>query len=247
MTLGDRMVKYEDVHRIKLTDRCPKVIRLDGKAFSTYTNKLKRHSPVIHDSMCAAASALLTEIGGTAKFAYIQSDECSVVLNDSNGINTQGWFDNNLQKLTSVTSSIFTYHFNHNVAAYNEPLLEGVPAYFDSRVVLLPSTLELVNYLIWRQTDGMRNSIQQCARERFSHNELQNLKCDDLVIKMLGAGFDWRNDLGVSYRIGTVVDKHNNKTNPVFKLERDAIMEKFFDHVGEEVIQVNKIESTEGT
>ena len=36
-----RMKKYEKCHSLSLTPRCPVIIRLDGKAFHTYTRALK--------------------------------------------------------------------------------------------------------------------------------------------------------------------------------------------------------------
>lgn len=47
-----------------------------------------------------------------AKFAFVQSDEISVVLTDFETIQTQAWFDNNLQKIVSVSASYATRAFN---------------------------------------------------------------------------------------------------------------------------------------
>ena len=41
-TLGDRMKSYEDCYRIKLPKRSYVMIRVDGKAFHTYTKGLNR-------------------------------------------------------------------------------------------------------------------------------------------------------------------------------------------------------------
>ena len=41
-SLGDRMKKYEGVSRNYLTRRVPVIIRLDGKAFHTFTKGFKK-------------------------------------------------------------------------------------------------------------------------------------------------------------------------------------------------------------
>mgnify|MGYP000274190068 CR=1 FL=1 len=41
-SLGDRMKGYERVPSIKLMNRSPVVIRLDGKAFHTYTRECEK-------------------------------------------------------------------------------------------------------------------------------------------------------------------------------------------------------------
>lgn len=41
-SLGDRMKGYEDVSRNFLTRRVPAIIRLDGKAFHTFTKGMEK-------------------------------------------------------------------------------------------------------------------------------------------------------------------------------------------------------------
>lgn len=41
-SLGDRMKGYENIYRYYLTRRVPVVIRLDGKAFHTFTSGMKQ-------------------------------------------------------------------------------------------------------------------------------------------------------------------------------------------------------------
>lgn len=40
--LGDRMKKYEYITRTHLVNRCPVIIRIDGKAFHTFTRGFKK-------------------------------------------------------------------------------------------------------------------------------------------------------------------------------------------------------------
>ena len=54
---------------------------------------------------------------------------------------------------------------------------------FDSRAWNLPKE-EVVNYLIWRQQDWERNSIQLNAQFHYPHKELQGKSCRELVTQL---------------------------------------------------------------
>ena len=41
-SLGDRMKRYENVNRTYLTRRTPVIIRVDGKAFHTFTKEFQK-------------------------------------------------------------------------------------------------------------------------------------------------------------------------------------------------------------
>src|ERR1700677_4286588 len=112
-SLGDRMKKqYEDRWRIMLPRRTYTILRVDGKSFHTYTRGFKRpYSTQFMDVMDETAFSLCEEIMG-AQFAYIQSDEISVLLTDFASPTTEAWFDGNLQKIVSVGAGIATMTFN---------------------------------------------------------------------------------------------------------------------------------------
>ena len=111
--LGDRMKgNYEGRTRYMLPRRTYTIIRLDGKAFHTYTRGLKKpFDRNLFDDIDNAIIAILPEIQG-AVFAYTQSDEISILLTDFGTPQTSAWFDNNLQKVATVASSIITAEFN---------------------------------------------------------------------------------------------------------------------------------------
>ena len=111
-SLGDRIKQYESVSRIKLPKRSYIMCRIDGKAFHTYCNGLiKPFDGGFINDMDATAAYLCKNIMG-AKFAFVQSDEISILLTDFESIQTQSWFDNNLQKMCSVSASMATAKFN---------------------------------------------------------------------------------------------------------------------------------------
>ena len=185
--LGNRMkTYYEDRFRFKLLRRTYTIIRVDGRAFHTYTKGMEKpFDKDFIDIMNLVARALLSELAG-AKCAYVQSDEISVVLTDFDNLTTDAFFDNNLQKLCSTSASIATAHFN-NFACPKY----GKIGTFDSRVFQLPYREEVINYLIWRQKDAIRNSVQSCAQATFSQSKLQHKNVEQQKLMLKEFGFDW--------------------------------------------------------
>ena len=110
--LGNRMKDYEQRTRIKLPRRTNTIIRMDGKAFHTYTKGLDRpfDENLMYD-MNATTQFLCENIQG-AKIGYVQSDEISILLTDFDKLTTDAWFDYNVQKMVSVSASLATGKFN---------------------------------------------------------------------------------------------------------------------------------------
>lgn len=213
-SLGDRMKSYENITRTYLPGRMPVIIRIDGKAFHTFTKGFKKpFDDILMRTMRETATALCREIEGV-KVAYTQSDEISLLITNNDTWETQPWFGNNLQKMVSVAASIATWIFNkvfwrelndynHTVPfgagdnseehkllkAYWQACKKG--AMFDARVFVLPED-EVCNYFWWRQADAQRNSIQACGQFYFSHKELQHKSSKDIQEKLLlEKNFDW--------------------------------------------------------
>lgn len=111
-TLGDRMKKYEKINSDNLIPKLPAVVRLDGRAFHTYTKQFKKpFDDVLINTMDETAKYLCSKIQG-AKFAFVQSDEISIYITDRDNLESQLWYDGNIQKITSVSASIATGKFN---------------------------------------------------------------------------------------------------------------------------------------
>jgi tRNA(His) 5'-end guanylyltransferase len=90
MNLGERMKDYEYVSRDFLTKRTPVIVRVDGKAFHTFTKDFDRpFDHILGESMVASAMQLFLAMQG-CKLAYIQSDEASFVLTDYDNLDTHG-------------------------------------------------------------------------------------------------------------------------------------------------------------
>jgi tRNA(His) guanylyltransferase len=200
---GDRMKGYEASYRMKLPKRMPVIIRIDGTHFHTYTKGMKK--PFDEDLAYAfweTCKYLAKNIMG-CKVVYHQSDEISLLLTNYHKLTTQSWFDNNLQKMVSVSASLAT-------AKFNEIMREKYPdkplATFDSRAWVLPPD-EVCNYFLWRQQDATKNSISMVAQANFPHKQLQNLNGKEMQDKlMVEKGINW-NDLPTWQKRGTCIVK----------------------------------------
>lgn len=191
---------YEFRSRVMLPRRTFTVVRLDGKAFHTYTRDLERpFDAALVDDMVATAIFLCQEVQG-ARLAYTQSDEISLVLSDTATPTTQAWFDGNLQKIVSISASLATAKFNQLRAPRTTRL-----ACFDSRAFVIPDAIEVENYLLWRQQDAIRNSISMAAQAKFSHSELHGINVGQMQ-EMLWAthGVNW-NDYEPRLKRGSTI------------------------------------------
>ena len=218
--LGDRMKEfYEDRTRIKLPRRSYTIIRIDGKAFHTYTRGLERPFDMwLMEDMDATAAYLCKNIQG-AKFAYVQSDEISVLITDFDELGTHAWFDNNVQKMTSVAASMATARFNQlrlireakNGGDLVGSQISQFPlAMFDARVFQIPFEAEVENYFIWRQQDATRNSISSVAQSLYSHKDLNGVKTDGMQEMIFQKGINW-NDYTPREKRGAVIRKVEKK------------------------------------
>jgi len=152
-------------------------------------------------AMSRTTQVLCQEIQG-CKLGYTQSDEISLLLTDfdSLNVNTQAWFDGNIQKMVSISASIATARFNRCMDHIEKP------AYFDSRVFTIPDTVEVANYFLWRMQDAVRNSRQMLAQSLFSHKELHGKSCAELLDMCLEKGHNW-NELDSIKKQGAVFHK----------------------------------------
>ena len=112
-SLGDRMKEnYENRAKTYLTRRTPVIIRLDGKAFHTFTrNFVKPYDEVFHNTMNKTTKYLCENIQN-CKLGYTQSDEITLLLTDYDTLTTDAWFDYSVQKMCSISASMATLVFN---------------------------------------------------------------------------------------------------------------------------------------
>lgn len=193
-SLGDRMKGYERAARLALPRRMPVIIRVDGKGFHGVTKGCERpFDERLIDLMNTVAKEICAEAQG-AVFAFVQSDEISVLLHNYKRIQSEAWFDNDLQKLVSVSAAtaagIFSLHWMKPVA-------------FDARAFVLPEA-EVCNYFIWRQQDATRNSIQMATRAVYSHAQVDGKDASEMQEMLHAKGINW-NDYPIGCKRGRAV------------------------------------------
>jgi len=219
--LGNRMKEnYENRTRYSLPRRTYTIIRLDGKAFHTFTRGLKKpFDQEFIDMMDSTAQFLCEEIQG-CKMAYIQSDEISLLLTDFDKITTDAWFDGNIQKMASVSASMAAAFFN-NVNVFNHSDL----AFFDARVFTIPDRVEVENYFVWRQKDAVRNSISMTAQSLYSHKELNGKSSNDQQDMIHAKGQNW-NDLPDGFKRGRTFYQKISQTMSADSFDQEVYTSK---------------------
>ena len=209
--LGMRMKEfYESIPKTRLVRRMPVAIRLDGKAFHTFTHGFEKpFDEVLGKSMRETMKYLCENIQGCV-LGYTQSDEITLILVDYQNLNSCAWFDYEVQKMCSIAASMATMAFNKfftknvnyfemtheyddTINEYCTTLVNAAEkgAMFDARVFNIPKE-EVCNLIYWRQLDATRNSIQMVGQANFSHKELQKKSCN-MIQEMLFAekGINW--------------------------------------------------------
>jgi len=188
-TLGDKMKQYEECYNVKMPRRIPAIVRIDGRAFHSWTkrtNCVKPFDEQLMKLMAETTQFLCNNVEGCV-FGYTQSDEISLLLRDDMSQESTAWFDKRIQKLTSLTAAIATYYFT----AHN-PFEKKLPAYFDSRVFLVPPE-DIRKYFIWRQNDAVKNSLSMLAQSLYPHSELIGKQRDALMDLCWAKGQNWNN------------------------------------------------------
>ena len=230
--LGKRMKEfYEQVPKTRLVRRMPVAIRIDGKAFHSFTKGFERpFDDILIKSMQQTTQYLCENIQGCV-LGYTQSDEITLILVDYKNLESSAWFDYEVQKLCSISASMATMAFNKvfqanchawfedNVDldqliadpnskigklfnAYEKAYKRG--AMFDSRCFNIPNE-EVTNLIYWRQLDATRNSIQMVGQANFSHKELHGKSCNMIQDMLITEkGINW-NDFPTHKKRGSCI------------------------------------------
>lgn len=218
-SLGDRMKSnYEDRAKTYLTRRTPVIIRLDGKAFHTFTKGCKKpYDNDIINSMQETTKFLMQNIQG-AKIGYTQSDEISILVTDYDELETDAWYNYSIQKICSVSAAMASVQFTIKYNQLKETNLQIIDqfkqpriAHFDSRCFNIPKE-EVINYFRWRFMDWKRNSIAMSAQANFSHKELHGKGRSKQLEMLMSKGIDWYN-LDPVYKFGTTFLKDKGGIN----------------------------------
>ena len=234
-SIETRMRGYEYVTRTHLPRRIPAIIRVDGKAFHSFTKGLRKPFDDFFRNIMQLTMQYMCENVQGRVFGYTQSDEISLLLTDYETIATDAWFDYTIQKMCSVAASMATLAFNKFWAEEFQAQIEHwdreddgtmdeemekwvweylvntiqpklFTAMFDARVFSIPKD-EVCNYFIWRQQDATRNSIETVGQTYFSQKDL-NGRSQNEIQEMLWQqhSINW-NTYPIAYKRGVCCSK----------------------------------------
>ena len=129
----------------RLTTTLPFVLRLDGRAFHTFTSKYEKpFDDRFSACFVKTAESLFSDSGLSPDFIYTFSDEISIFIQNP-------VFDCRVEKLVSVAAA-------HAASAFTLYADVKAPISFDARIVPI-SKDQLSAYLAWRQAEAWRNHI----------------------------------------------------------------------------------------
>lgn len=241
--LGKRMKEfYEQVPKTRLVRRMPVAIRIDGKAFHSFTKGFnKPFDDVLIKSMQQTTKYLCENIQGCV-LGYTQSDEITLILVDYKNLNSDAWFDYEVQKMCSISASMATMAFNK---FFKQAMTEWWNATVDTLDITCPKDdtafkeadkllttyanalnkgamfdarcfnipkEEVTNLIYWRQLDATRNSIQMVGQANFSHKELHGKSCNMIQDMLMTQKGINWNDFPTHKKRGSCVIKHNETT-----------------------------------
>ena len=194
---GQRMKQYEAVETSRRFDvRLPVYARIDGRAFSHFTQGMEKP----FDSRLIAAMQATTAhlVHHThARIGYTQSDEISLVwLADTDGSDI--FFSGKVQKMVSVLASLAAAKF----ATVCPTGFQSRLPHFDARVFQLPSKAEAANVFLWRAMDAKKNSISMVAQSLFSPKQLHGKNQINMLEMIKEAGVEYT-AYSAAERLGT--------------------------------------------
>jgi len=208
--LGDRMKAYESLETERLIDpELPLVVRLDGRAFSTFTRGMDKPFDARMTEIMRAVTAYLVD-QAHAIVGYTQSDEITLIL-ESETPESAPIFGGRVFKIVSVLAAMASSKFMLLAAEAWPERVERIIPSFDCRVFNVPSRVEAVNALIWREQDAARNAVQSVAQAHFTPANLHGKSAVELVamLEEVGVSMDV---VPVANRLGRYLAKRPVET-----------------------------------
>lgn len=212
-TLGDRLKAQEKVFAGRVLDTTlPVVMRLDGKAFHTFTRGLKRPFDERLSKLMVDTTAHLVE-KTHAVVGYTQSDEITLIWLPTGEVDKETGKPHFLhsgkeQKLTSVLAGMASAFFMKGVLR-TIPEKEDTVPHFDARVWTVPDTRDAYLNLVWRQRDAVKNSISMAAQAHFSHKMLHGVGSEEKKKLLRDIGLPWE-DTPRFFKMGTFVKRQTS-------------------------------------
>lgn len=151
LSIAERHFEYEKAYDYRIIKRLPLFIRVNGRSFSKACEFLPK--PYCQNMIRLFALTMLNSVKQIEDciFAYQFSDEIIFILRNDRYKTSEPWFGNRIQKIVSLTASNVTYSFNDIFETMETPPEISGRTIFDARVYPVPSIIEALNGLVFRQ------------------------------------------------------------------------------------------------
>lgn len=201
-SLGDRQKAFEALEAgRKLLPGLPVLVRLDGRAFHTFTRGLARpYDERLSRAMIETTQHLVQETH--ASIGYCQSDEISLAFPNGDPDKVM-LFDGRVQKLCSILAATATAKFNQLIATSIPEKAHLLPV-FDARAWSVPNLDVAAEHFVWREADATRNSLTMAAHAHYSHKELHKAGFAQKHEMLHDKGINWA-DYPAFFKRGTYV------------------------------------------
>jgi len=204
-SLGDRMKLYE---RMGMPERfmplLPVMARIDGRAFHSFVDGLKRpYDDRLSQMLIDTTKWLVKETN--AVIGYCQSDEISLCW-QSTDPGVQIFFDGRCAKIISQLASMTSVYFYELCQERLPPEYAKKRPTFNCRAWNVPCRYEASNTFLWREWDATKNSISMAARAYYEHKDLENKNGAEMQEMLFKKGVNW-NDYPRFFKRGTFVQR----------------------------------------
>ena len=228
-SLEDKCLYYRGLTDYRILPNSNIIVMLDGKNFSTLVkNNFKKPFDDYFINMMNNTAKFLCEQVQGCKFAYVQSDEISLLITDYDTQKTDTLFGGRLCKIQSILASLATSEFNRHFINYK---LSGIDkshdglglsdvcnaigkmkmAQFDCKCWTVPNQNDAYAWFLYRQLDCIRNSKQQTAQTYLPNKHLFKKNTDEQVaLCNEKTNIDW-NDFDDKYKFGRFIFKEENE------------------------------------
>jgi tRNA(His) 5'-end guanylyltransferase len=223
MTLKEKSKFFQERRNYLIDTDKYILVHVDGRSFSKMVkNKFRKPFDDSFIEMMNQTAIYLCENVQGCQFAYVQSDEISLLIKKNN---PEGdvFFGGRLCKMQSIIASLASAKFNQLMMIYNITgengtcdvytdnteivdeivnVIHDSPLYqFDCKVWDVDSANDAMAWFLFRNIDCIRNSKQQTAQTYLTHKELIGLDTNKQIELLLNkTNIDWNTfDCGKKY------------------------------------------------
>jgi tRNA(His) 5'-end guanylyltransferase len=155
LSLAKRQLIYEDCYDYKITSGLPLAIRIQARNLKKiFDLEYGSFDAFLMECMGDASLFLATNVQ-SAVFVLQCYDEINLIIKNDN----DSWYQNNVQKISSISASLVTLGFIKSLNKCRADLSNSGDVAFYSKAFALPSLAEVYNYLMYRQQKSIRSII----------------------------------------------------------------------------------------